>query len=73
MVLLLRVESFVLSSPVAITPLFRALARRAIGRVVEMLCAFRGHQTVLHFGEGRLSLKCATCGNESPGWQIGRP
>jgi len=72
MVRLLRVESIVLSSPVAVTPRFGALAERAIGRVVEMFCAFRGHQTVLHFGERRLSLKCVTCGYESPGWDIGR-
>ena len=45
-----------------------ALARRAIARGVEVICGLRGHETVLHFGERRLSLKCVACGYQTPGW-----
>jgi hypothetical protein len=49
-----------------------ALARRAIASGVEVICGLRGHETVLHFGERRLSLKCVACGHQTPGWEIGR-
>jgi hypothetical protein len=43
-----------------------------IGRVDQCLCAFRGHVLFMHFEPRRLSLRCVSCGYESPGWQIGR-
>ena len=49
-----------------------ALARRAIASGVEVICGLRGNETVLHFGERRLSLKCVACGYQTPGWEIGR-
>ena len=42
-----------------------ALARRAIARGVEVICGLRGHETVLHFGERRLSLKCVACESDA--------
>jgi LSD1 subclass zinc finger protein len=34
------------------------------------LCAVRGHDMLLRYEPGRLSLRCASCGAETPGWQI---
>jgi hypothetical protein len=35
-----------------------------------------GHDSLLHFEHGRMSLLCSSCGHESPGWELkghGRP
>jgi hypothetical protein len=34
------------------------------------LCGLRGHDTVLHFEDKRVMLRCTSCGHDSPGWQI---
>ena len=35
-------------------------------------CGLGGHWMMLHFEPGRLSLRCQSCGHETPGWTIGR-
>ncbi|HEY3093614.1 MAG TPA: hypothetical protein VGJ52_10970 [Vicinamibacterales bacterium] len=37
------------------------------------VCAVRGHETLLQFGENRISLRCMACGHETTGWTIGEP
>jgi hypothetical protein len=34
------------------------------------LCALEGHNLLLHFESNRLSLRCANCGWDTPGWTI---
>lgn len=41
-----------------------------LDRVRRMICALHAHDLLLHFESDRLSLRCATCGWESPGWTI---
>lgn len=42
-----------------------------LGRTVQqVLCGLHGHDVLLHFEEGRMSLQCSSCGYESPGWEI---
>jgi hypothetical protein len=36
----------------------------------QLVCGLHGHDSLLEFGQGRLSLKCVSCGHESPGWDI---
>jgi hypothetical protein len=43
---------------------------RAAERVKQFACGLHGHDPLLHFDHGRMSLKCASCGYESPGWEI---
>jgi hypothetical protein len=38
----------------------------------QFLCGCRGHELLMHFEPRRLSLRCASCGYESHGWEIGR-
>ena len=49
-------------------------ARGVIGRVLlqvrQLLCGLRGHDTLFHFDECRVSVVCTRCGYESPGWVI---
>jgi hypothetical protein len=48
-----------------------------IARVTEqlrhMFCGFRGHDTLLHFEDERMSLRCVSCGHETPGWELNEP
>lgn len=43
---------------------------RAMGRLGQMLCAFRGHDSVLHFESNRVMMRCTSCGHDTPGWEI---
>jgi len=36
----------------------------------QVFCGLHGHDTLLHFERQRISLRCASCGHESPGWQL---
>lgn len=36
----------------------------------QALCGLHGHDVLLHFEDGRMSLQCSSCGYESPGWEI---
>ena len=46
-----------------------ALARLA-GRVGQMMCGIRGHDSVLHFEGKRVMMRCTSCGHDTPGWEI---
>jgi hypothetical protein len=39
-------------------------------RVRQFLCGLHGHDALLHFEHGRMSLQCASCGYETPGWDF---
>lgn len=45
-----------------------------MGRVGEhvrqFICGLHGHDALLHFGDGRVSLLCSSCGYETPGWDV---
>jgi hypothetical protein len=36
----------------------------------QVFCGFKGHDTLLHFEDERMSLRCVSCGYESPGWEL---
>jgi len=46
---------------------------RASMHVRRFLCGLHGHDALLHFEQGRLSLVCASCGYETPGWDLTSP
>lgn len=50
----------------ATTSFFNKLTVRA----GQMLCAMRGHDSVLHFEGKRVMMRCTSCGHDSPGWEI---
>ena len=39
-------------------------------QVRQFVCGMHGHDSLLHFGEGRVSLLCSSCGHETPGWDV---
>ena len=45
---------------------------RIADSVRQFFCGLHGHDDLLHFGEGKLSLHCVSCGYESPGWEVER-
>ena len=36
----------------------------------QTLCGLHGHDTMLHFEQERMSLRCASCGHQTPGWEL---
>jgi hypothetical protein len=36
----------------------------------QAYCALHGHDRLLHFEKDRMSLRCVSCGHESPGWEF---
>ena len=43
---------------------------RAMGMLSQLFCGLRGHDTLLHFEDERMSLRCVSCGHETPGWEL---
>ena len=48
-------------------------ARGLLVCVRRRWCAMRGHDLILQFEPGRVSLRCVDCGWKSAGWMIDRP
>lgn len=49
----------------------RANRTRPLAQMLRrVFCALRGHDFLLHFERTRLSLRCSTCGRETPGWPV---
>jgi hypothetical protein len=48
------------------------LLARLAAKLRQHVCGLHGHDSLLHFDNGRISLMCASCGHESPGWDVGR-
>ena len=40
-------------------------------KVRQGLCGLHGHDSLLHFDQGHISLLCTSCGHQSPGWEFG--
>lgn len=47
------------------------LLTRLAAKIRQGVCALHGHDSLLHFDNGRISLMCFSCGHESPGWDVG--
>ena len=46
------------------------MVTRAMGQMRQFLCGLHGHDALLHFNQGRISLQCTSCGYETPGWDV---
>jgi hypothetical protein len=46
------------------------LITRAFEHVRQFTCGLHGHDALLHFETGRLSMRCTSCGYETPGWDL---
>lgn len=47
-----------------------SLIQRAANTIGRMLCALRGHDSVLHYEDKRMMMRCTSCGYDSPGWEV---
>ena len=47
-----------------------AVMARVGEQLRQFICGLHGHDTLLHFADGRVSLLCSSCGHESPGWDV---
>ncbi len=36
----------------------------------QATCGLHGHDSLLHFEENRVCLRCSSCGYETPGWEV---
>jgi hypothetical protein len=43
---------------------------KAMEHLRQFICGLHGHDALLHFEQGRMSLQCTSCGYESPGWDV---
>ena len=50
------------------------MVTRVVNRVFDLVrqfvCGLHGHDELLHFEPRRLSMRCTTCGHETPGWDL---
>lgn len=51
-----------------------ATLKRFLLRLAELtrqfICGLHGHDALLHFEHGRMSLLCSSCGYKTPGWDV---
>jgi hypothetical protein len=51
-----------------------ASLKRLFSRLVllarQFVCGLHGHDSLLHFEDGRMSLLCSSCGYDTPGWDV---
>ena len=40
-------------------------------KIRQGFCALHGHDALMHFDKGHISLVCTSCGHQSPGWGFG--
>lgn len=45
-------------------------AARVMDSLRQAFCGLRGHDTLLHFEDERMALRCVSCGHETPGWEL---
>ncbi len=43
---------------------------RMMTMLSQLFCGLRGHDTLLRFENERMSLRCVSCGHETPGWEL---
>jgi hypothetical protein len=55
---------------VTTSPQHHGVIVRAAVQVRQFMCGLHGHDTLKHFERGRISLLCASCGYETPGWDV---
>ena len=48
----------------------RGIMTRAMDQMRQFMCGLHGHDALLHFEQGRISLQCTSCGYETPGWDL---
>jgi hypothetical protein len=46
------------------------LLARLTTKFRQGVCGLHGHDSLLHFENGRMSLLCSSCGHETPGWDV---
>lgn len=46
------------------------LGEKVLDRLRHLMCGLHGHDTLLQFDHGRMYLRCASCGHETPGWVL---
>jgi hypothetical protein len=58
------------TAEISSTPTTNSVAARALGRLGQLFCGLRGHDSVLHFEGTRVNMRCTSCGHDTPGWEI---
>ncbi|MGE5358461.1 MAG: hypothetical protein ACM3NQ_05535 [Bacteroidales bacterium] len=61
----------IVTQPVTAAETAPAKAFSRVWRQVQsILCSLHGHDTLLHYDQNRIYLRCASCGHETPGWEL---
>jgi hypothetical protein len=43
---------------------------RVFAAIRQVMCGIGGHDNLMQFEKGRMYLQCASCGHETPGWEL---
>jgi hypothetical protein len=54
-----------------VVPARAGLWSRAMNHLHSAVCGLHGHDPLLVFEQGRMFLRCTSCGYETPGWDTG--
>ena len=51
-------------------PSRESVVARTLGRLGQLFCGLRGHDSLLHVEGNRITMRCTSCGHDTPGWEI---
>src|SRR5438445_11633451 len=51
-------------------PTIDSIGARVFEWIRQTYCGLHGHDAMLHFEKDRMSLQCASCGHQTPGWEL---
>jgi hypothetical protein len=58
--------------PDAAAPQRAGLVEWSLRKIQGLVCGLHGHDSVLQYERTRIFLRCASCGHETPGWEVPR-
>ena len=56
-----------------LSPAVEGVGARVLEWIRQTYCGLHGHDAMLHFEKDRMSLQCASCGHQTPGWELEAP
>lgn len=48
----------------------RSVVARAVTRLNQTMCGLTGHDALRHLSGTRVTMRCMSCGHETPGWEV---
>jgi hypothetical protein len=66
-----NIEHVAVPPVTAVSDAAPGILSRAMNHLQSAVCGLHGHDPLLVFEDGRMFLRCTSCGHQTPGWETG--